>query len=351
MENTVITINYYTGKMTLVLDNFIPAQSGQFRVVVDAVSKSDDPDRNAATIYNFIVGHVDDLKNLRSHCEPSNDSGKKQIADLTAKIKKYISNIEVLRKYFPDLPEISDGEKIILKAATVYAIMRNPETRSNEIQGFHGWTFEKYGRKFEVRKDCKTYKIMPAGTGLACAEVSSRQKISAAVTEKLIGILKKADLVETAQKHFEELYENTESIYFPDENMTVQKATPAAVKADPEPVKADPEPVKADPEPVKADPEPVKADPVTAENHSEKKTGRTEVPEKTFIGQKITGPGYEIYFNPETCRTEIRTGSKKHQADAAAAGFYKSFRGTYNKKLTWKAYRAAVKLSEKWNAA
>ena len=239
MENTVITINYFTGKMTLVLDNFIPAQSGQFRVVVDAVSKSDDPDRNAATIYNFIVGHVDDLKNLRSHCEPSNDSGKKQIAYLTAKIKKYISNIEVLRKYFPDLPEISDGEKIILKAATVYAIMRNPETRSNEIQGFHGWTFEKYGRKFEVRKDCKTYKIMPAGTGLACAEVSSRQKISAAVTEKLIGILKKADLVETAQKHFEELYENTESIYFPDENMTVQKATPAAVKADPEPVKAD----------------------------------------------------------------------------------------------------------------
>ena len=337
MENTVITINYYTGKMTLVLDNFIPAQSCQFRVVVDAVSKSDDPDRNAATIYNFIVRHVDDLKSLRSHFEPSSDSDKKQIADLTTKIKKYISNIDTLRKYFPDLQEVSDGEKIILKAATVYAIMHNPETGSNEIQGFHGWTFEKYGHKFDVRKDRKTYKIMPAGTGLACAEVSSRQKISAAVTEKLIGILKKADLVKTAQKHFEELYENTESIYFPDENMTVQKAAPATVKADPEPVKADPEPVKADP--------------VTAENHSEKKTGRTEVPEKTFIGQKITGPGYEIYFNPETCRTEIRTGSKKHQADAAAAGFYKSFRGTYNKKLTWKAYRAAVKLSEKWNAA
>lgn len=77
---------------------------------------------------------------------------------------------------------------------------------------------------------------------------------------------------------------------------------------------------------------------------------RADIPEKTWIGSRIDGNGFTIYFNPETMRTEIQA-IEKYIPDLVSAGFYKTNHGTYNKKLTWKAYRAAVKLSEKWNAA
>ena len=80
-------------------------------------------------------------------------------------------------------------------------------------------------------------------------------------------------------------------------------------------------------------------------HHTEKDNG------KIFIGSQISGDGFKIYFNPSTMRTEITTAKKSFQDDAINAGFYKSYRGTYNKKLTWKAYRAAVKLAQKWTTA
>ena len=77
-------------------------------------------------------------------------------------------------------------------------------------------------------------------------------------------------------------------------------------------------------------------------------TPRT-VPEKTFIGETITGKGWRILFDADTQRTRVCFDAAPSDAARAAvekAGFYFSAAlNSYNKKLTFKAHRAAVALS------
>lgn len=73
------------------------------------------------------------------------------------------------------------------------------------------------------------------------------------------------------------------------------------------------------------------------------------IPEKTFSGTEITGNGWRIYFNPDLQRTQvILTAANRRMTDAViAAGFFYSPRtGSYNKKLTFRAYRAAQALAD-----
>lgn len=73
------------------------------------------------------------------------------------------------------------------------------------------------------------------------------------------------------------------------------------------------------------------------------------VPEKTFIGETITGGNWKILFDPETQRTRVflDNGSEKQKNAITAAGFWWSgAMNSYNKKLTFKAYRAAKALAE-----
>ena len=73
------------------------------------------------------------------------------------------------------------------------------------------------------------------------------------------------------------------------------------------------------------------------------------IPEKTFSGTEITGNGWRIYFNPDLQRTQvILTAANRRMTDAVlSAGFFYSPRtGSYNKKLTFKAYRAAQALAD-----
>ena len=73
------------------------------------------------------------------------------------------------------------------------------------------------------------------------------------------------------------------------------------------------------------------------------------VPEKTFIGETITGKGWRILFDGETQRTRVLFDAAPTDAARAAvekAGFYFSAgMNSFNKKLTFKAHRAAVALS------
>ena len=73
------------------------------------------------------------------------------------------------------------------------------------------------------------------------------------------------------------------------------------------------------------------------------------VPEKTFIGETITGKGWRILFDGETQRTRVLFDAAPTDAARAAvekAGFYFSAAlNSWNKKLTFKAHRAAVALS------
>ena len=99
-----------------------------------------------------------------------------------------------------------------------------------------------------------------------------------------------------------------------------------------------------------ADPAPA-ADPVPV---ADGKATRGPVPEKTFIGESITGNGWKILFDGETSRTRIIFESKPTDAARAAldkAGFFFSAAmNSWNKKLTFKAYRAAQALAGELSA-
>jgi len=81
--------------------------------------------------------------------------------------------------------------------------------------------------------------------------------------------------------------------------------------------------------------------------NEQQRAGNT--PEKTFIGETITGGNWKILFDPETQRTRVflENGSEKQKNAITAAGFWWSgAMNSYNKKLTFKAYRAAKALAE-----
>ena len=78
------------------------------------------------------------------------------------------------------------------------------------------------------------------------------------------------------------------------------------------------------------------------------------VPEKTFIGETISGKGWRIFFDGEAQRTRVCFDAAPSDAARAAvekAGFYFSAAlNSWNKKLTFKAHRAAVALSGELSA-
>ena len=73
-----------------------------------------------------------------------------------------------------------------------------------------------------------------------------------------------------------------------------------------------------------------------------------EVPEKWFVGQALEGKSWRIVFDGDAGKTRVifpRKPSAKVLEAVKAAGFYWSpSMQSWNKGLTWKAYRAAEKL-------
>ena len=124
----------------------------------------------------------------------------------------------------------------------------------------------------------------------------------------------------------------------------------------PEKKRSKPAPVKAEkiqPE-KKEDAAPVQAEKPAAKKEDaaparDPKQARGPVPEKTFIGETIQGNGWKILFDGATERTRVMFTEKPTDTARAAvenAGFYYSPKmDSWNKKLTFKAYRAAKKLS------
>ena len=81
------------------------------------------------------------------------------------------------------------------------------------------------------------------------------------------------------------------------------------------------------------------------------KAARGPVPEKTFVGEVIQGNGWKIVFDGEASRTRIIFDELPTDAAKEAlkeAGFYYSTNmDSWNKKLTFRAYRAAKAISDK----
>ena len=96
---------------------------------------------------------------------------------------------------------------------------------------------------------------------------------------------------------------------------------------------------------------------VPAAAHSpavEGKTARGAVPEKTFIGETITGNGWKIVFDGDAERTRVVFNGEPSAAARAvlekARFFFSPSMNSWNKKLTFKAYRAAQALSREFSA-
>lgn len=87
----------------------------------------------------------------------------------------------------------------------------------------------------------------------------------------------------------------------------------------------------------------------TNEKARDPKKARGPVPDKTFAGSQIDGNGWKILFDDQTARTRVIFSEAPTDAARVAvetAGFYYSCAmDSWNKKLTWKAYRAAQVLS------
>ena len=148
-----------------------------------------------------------------------------------------------------------------------------------------------------------------------------------------------------------------ETVRFNTDHEQHAAARAAALEADkPEPER--PESISADAAPA-AEEQPEAADDPAPVQQAEQpaddpKKTRGPVPEKSFIGESITGNGWKILFDGETSRTRIIFESKPTDAARAAldkAGFFFSAAmNSWNKKLTFKAYRAAQALAGELSA-
>ena len=86
-----------------------------------------------------------------------------------------------------------------------------------------------------------------------------------------------------------------------------------------------------------------------AQAESDPKAARGPVPEKSFIGQSISGAGWSIVFDGGCNRTRVlvcKAQRDKLRGIIEKAGFYYSpTLDSWNKKLTFRAYRAAQALA------
>lgn len=107
------------------------------------------------------------------------------------------------------------------------------------------------------------------------------------------------------------------------------------------------EPVQEEPQEQPA--EPVQDDQPQEEPATDAKQARGPVPDKDWIGSSIQGNGWKIEFCPVFERTRLifdKVPTKEARELVKAAGFAWSPKmGSWNKRLTWKAYRAAQQLA------
>lgn len=342
LENGVLAIVYKCGdgKITMNLSAILPATAGDMKKIISFVDLSARPAFYAEVIHEYIRARVDRLKKERAGINPE----KKEYARITKEIKKYIRNAAMLSKLY-GLPEVSDDEEeqrteqpaadpekeragIILKGEKNMmkfkkdSITVNGKTFPCEYSVTESGAilvFAIVGEKADGRKEKQRIRIEEGNPHFAAAMKAAKQAGAVKATKKAAA--KKAEPAPEVK--------------------TETAAAPEAKTEEPAPVL---EPVKAE-EPA-GDPEPVKA-------AADPKQARGPVKEKDFIGKEITGNGWRILFDAEKERTRVIFDNTPEpaakQAIEEARFFWSPNMGSFNKKLTFKAYRAAVKLADVLN--
>ena len=132
--------------------------------------------------------------------------------------------------------------------------------------------------------------------------------------------------------------------YYYDALKAAQEAAVEQEQPDEQPAQAEQDETPADPsqdeQPAQAEQEQPAPDP---------KQAHGPIPEKTFVGTSIKGARFEIIFDGEAQRTRVIIPAEYRDSARATvekAGFYYSAPlDSWNKKLTFRAYRAAVALA------
>ena len=348
IKDNTLTISYRGGRGHMTFNLYsLPLTATNIRRFRDYLDIADG-DRQALyrDVYGWIKRRVNELK---------------KDADRNAQeIKGLISNANALRVsgYGRDLPVTGDAaETIRMHGATVYA--RHMTRDGVTVKCVTGWTFEKGGYTFDVYQSRKAarnctseYTVLLHGTGLVV--LHNRNRIAAAqdiTPETLDYIRTHTEKIENARRELETMMIDAGMI---DIDESIDNAAETVETS--EPVKEpEPEHVAADAaetvetvahDDAKAD----DAETAHKDAKTDAKNAHGPVPPKTFAGTQINGNGWKILFDDKTGRTRVilTDGAPAiMQKFVTAAGFwYSPNQKSYNKKLSWKAYRAALKLAE-----
>ena len=284
-----LAINYKHGKgnIELNLDALMPCNDQDFRRVLSFLDLSDGRrEMHVEALRDYILQEMAVLDVILEQEQ------KKKVLD---RKKRYQNNLKMLMKRYTwlETPQKSFEKQEEKNMNTTY-------------------TFTSDGIIRDGKATPAGYSVTPSGTVVAIILDGTRERIR---------------------------IESTEPCY--QEALAAAKASNNAAKNKPAVKLAERPVIIPNPE---EKPEPEKEKP---------KQARGPVPEKTFIGQTIQGNGWCILFDGTTSRTRAifrNEPSEKVKKVIADAGFYySSVMDSYNKKLTFKAYRAAGELAKKLN--
>ena len=285
---TTLSINYNHGKgsVKLNLSELMPCTDSDFRRVLSFVGLSDGLRNHAETLRDYIRQEIAVLDVILEQEQ------KKKVLD---RKKRYQSNLKMLMKRYTwlETPQKSFEKQEEKNMNTTYTFTSDSIVRNGKATP-------------------AGYSVTPSGAVVAIILDGSRERIR---------------------------IEETEPCY--QEALAAAKASNNAAKNKPAVKLAERPAIIPDPE---EKPEPEKTNP---------KQARGPVPEKTFIGQTMRGNGWRILFDGTTSRTRVifdAEPSEKVKKVVSEAGFYySSVMDSWNKKLTFKAYRAAGELVKKLN--
>lgn len=206
-------------------------------------------------------------------------------------------------------------------------------------------------------EDDKVVYFRPGESGYAAALIAANQERTAAGKDMLIpaGIDPEIEKAVRAALDGGQIEAEAETDQAAPETVQEAPETAAPVQDTRETESA---PEKAnnahETEPDQAETTPAQTEPDQTTTETETEKPARAVPEKSFIGTTITGRGFRIYFDPAAGKTRVIFDKVPPVAtrDAVkAAGFWWSpALKSWNKGLTWKAYRAAIRLVDQLSA-
>lgn len=397
------------GRVSLNLEALLPCGSGDFKRILSFISLSADPAAKAAELFQFIESRYEDLKKCKEESPAESrkkaiteeiqkllsnaailskeygtkelkegnaekisfkpscvyriglHNGKKAVEQLSGwtfakngySFGLYKEEHDKKTSYTVILYGFKVAEGTTRKAAVdsidqVFDVLEKNAGKLQEAKEMYENAMIEAGfmERLEIIPDNEEEKTMYAFTkdSITC----SGKTFPAEYKESNTGSVLVFAIVGTKENGRKE----KKKIIFEPSNEYYQAAAAAAgivTNTDISRISTEPERLENIPEEVQEpEKEPVKEpDPVKKEDP---KAARGPIPEKTFIGSTINGNGWKVFFDPATQRTRIIFDNKPTPEALKVlenAGFYYSrVMNSWNKKLTFKAYRAAKILSD-----